>query len=258
MTKIGPNERCLCNSGKKYKKCCGDPRVATMYTAEERASALRRLEEWIGAFAEPEALQALAVLWGPFAERFRELPEGARGVCADVAQAWIAFDYIGDRGVPLADAFLAEAELGDGERASLIALCRSSMRLYEVVDVAPGLSLTLRDAIEDDRITIHAPIVSLMLYRQDRVAARIVHRGLSGGPALAPGVLHIPWRVQHGVVERLRAYRARFLSEHPSASIGAFYKQSPPFFHDVWVGAFLAPPAPELQATGGASSAPIG
>lgn len=258
MTKIGPNERCLCSSGKKYKKCCGDPRVATMYTAVERASALRRLDEWIDAFAKPEADLALAELWGPFVDRFRELPDGVGGVCADVAQAWTAFDYIGDRGVPLADVFLAEAALGDGERASLIALCRSSMRLYEVVGVAPGCSLTLRDAIEGDRITIHERIASLTLFRQDHVVARIVHRGPSGGPALAAGGLHIPRLIQHRVVELLRARRARFLREQPSASICAFHKQMLPFFHDVWVGAFLGPPVQELRPTDGDSSAPAG
>ena len=44
--------------------------------------------------------------------------------------------------------FVAEVELGDGERAFLTALRHSSMRLYEVVDVVPGVSLTLKDVIE--------------------------------------------------------------------------------------------------------------
>ena len=256
MVKIGPNERCLCGSGKKYKRCCGDPRAATTtttttYTAQDRASAHRRLDQWLGIFAKADLREAAEALWGPFIHRIRELPEELTAVSLDVAQAWAAFDYIGDRGVPLADVFLAEAELGAGERAFLTALGSSSMRLYEVTDAAPGISLTLCDVIEGDRITVNERTASRTLGRNEHVAARIVPRGPSGGPELEAGMLHVPRLIRHAVVEQLRERRARFLGEHRGASVDSFYKTMPPFFHDVWVGAFLEPYVPELRTTDG-------
>jgi hypothetical protein len=256
MTKLGRNEPCPCGSGKKLKKCCGDPRAAVLYTTIDRQNALEWLNEWIDTFAEEDSEDASDDLWGRYLDQADELPPDLMQFSQAVEDMWCAFDYIGERGAPLVDDFLAEAELSDGERAFLTALRKSSMRLYEVVDAVPGVSLTLRDAIEGDQVTVRERTGSRTIGRHEYVAARVVPRGPSGGPEIEAGVLHIPGLVKDSVASQLREHRARFLEEHRGASIDEFYKAMPPFFHDVWVGAFLDPYVPTPKTTDGEDMIP--
>jgi hypothetical protein len=256
MTKLGRNEPCPCGSGKKLKKCCGDPRAAVLYTSIDRQNALEWLNECIDTFAEDEWEDAADDLWGRYLDQADELPPELMQFSQAVEDMWCAFDYIGERGVPLVDIFMAEAELGDGERAFLTALRKSSMRLYEVVDAVPGVSLTLRDVIEGGQVTVNERTGSRMISRHEYVAARVVPRGPSGGPEIEAGLLHMPGLFKDSVAEQLREHRAAFLDEHRGASIDEFYKTMPPFFHDVWVGAFLDPYVPTPKTTDGEDMIP--
>jgi hypothetical protein len=256
MAKLGRNEPCPCGSGKKLKKCCGDPRAAVLYTSIDRQNALAWLNEWIDTFAEEEWEDASDDLWGRYFDQAEELPPELMQFSEVVEDMWCAFDYIGERGAPLVDSFLAEAELGDGERAFLTALRSSSMRLYEIVDAVPGVSLTLRDAIEGGEVTVRERSGSRTIGRHEYVAARVVPRGPSGGPEIEAGLLHMPGLVKDSVVAQLREHRARFLEEHRGASIDEFYKTMPPFFHDVWVGSFLDPYVPTPKTTDGEDMIP--
>jgi len=54
-------ERTLpCGSGKKFKRCCGDPRAETRYSREDRATAFMWLDDWIRTFAATEQARAHA------------------------------------------------------------------------------------------------------------------------------------------------------------------------------------------------------
>ena len=74
--KVSPNERCPCGSGKKFKRCCGDPRAETRYTREDRATAFMRLDGWISIFAATEQARAHDDFWGRFAHYADDLPPG--------------------------------------------------------------------------------------------------------------------------------------------------------------------------------------
>jgi hypothetical protein len=121
--KVGPNERCPCGSGKKFKRCCGDPRE-DRYTREDRATAFMRLDEWIGAFLAAEQARAHTEYWGRFASYADALPPDLAALSRSTEDIWFAFDRRGDRGFPVVDTFLAEADLGAGERAFLTACAR--------------------------------------------------------------------------------------------------------------------------------------
>ena len=166
-------------------------------------------------------------------------------------ELWFAFDRDGDGDSPIIDEFLAEAEISDGERAFLTALRRSSMRMYEVVDAVPGVSLTLRDVIEGGQVTVNERQGSRSISRHQHLAVRVVPRGPSGGPEIESGSLHIPDLVKDAVAAQLRRDRARFLDEHRGAAIDAFYKATPPFFHEVWAGSFLDAQVPHVKTTDG-------
>jgi hypothetical protein len=217
MARIGPNERCPCGSGKKRKKCCGDPRSALPYSAGDRASAFAKLDGYIQAFLEADQELASEEFWGRYFDRCHELSDELDAQSVTVEDMWYAFDRAGARGVP-ADQCLADAELTGGERAFLTALRRSSMHLYEVVDAVPGVSLTLRDAIEGGQVIVHERSGSRTLGRHDYLAARVVPRGRSGGPEMEAGPLHVPRLLKDAVIAQIREHRARFLDDHRGGS----------------------------------------
>jgi len=66
-------------------------------------------------------------------------------------------------------------------------------------------------------------------------------------------VLHIPRLLRDSVRAQLLENRAEFLEHEPGTPLSEFYKTTPPFFHDVWVGSILAPSVPELRKTDGES-----
>jgi len=241
MAKIGPNALCPCGSGKKFKRCCGDPRATDRYTRDDRAAVFERLDEFIEAVAVDDERRAVDVFWGRFASRADELPPERAELFDDIEHLWFAFDHAGAGGATIADRFLAGAELDAGQRAFLAALRRSSMRIYEVTDARPGASLTVRDAIEGGAVTVNERQASRTLARGAYLAARVVPHGPSGGPEIEAGLLHLAPVVREPLVARIRSERARFFAQHGSGDLTAFYKALPPLFHEVWVGTMLEP-----------------
>lgn len=244
MAKIGPNELCPCGSGRKFKKCCGDPRAADRYTRGDREAVFDRLNQYIDAFAVADEERAGEAFWGRFAGRADELPPERAELFDDIEHLWFVFDRGSAEGTSIADRFLAGAELGAGQRAFLAALGRSSMRIYEVVATSPGASLTLRDAIEGGTVTVNERQASRTMARGDYLAARVVPSGPSGGPEMEAGLLHLAPVVRDPLLARIRQERARFLDQHRDADLTAFYKTLPPLFHEVWVGTMLEPGEP--------------
>lgn len=239
MTKIGPNERCPCGSGRKYKKCCGDPSAVDRYSRDERTQAFVRLNEYIDVFATGEEDRAGREFWGAFVGRGDELPPERAELFDDVEQLWFAFDYRDAEGRSVVERFLAGAELGAGERAFLTSAARSSMRIYGVLDASAGASLTLRDALEGGTIQVNERQASRTIARGDFLAARVVPRGPSGGPELEAGLLHVAPAVHEPLIARLRRERARYLDDHRGGDLTAFYKRLPAMFHEVWIGTML-------------------
>ena len=239
MAKVGPNELCPCGSGRKFKKCCGDPRATDRYTRDDRTAVFERLNEYIDAFAAEDEDRAVEAFWGPFAGRADELPPERAELFGDVEHLWFVFDHRGAQGTSVVDRFLAGAELAPGQQAFLNAMRRSSMRIYEVADTSPGVSLTLRDAIEGGSVTVNERQASKTIARGDHLAARIVPHGPSGGPEIEAGLLHIAPVVKEPLLARIQRERARFLDEHRGGDLTVFYKDLPRLFHEVWVGTML-------------------
>jgi hypothetical protein len=239
MAKIGPNELCTCGSGRKFKKCCGDPRATDRYTRDDRAAVFDRLNHYIDTFATGEEDAASDEFWGEFAGRADELPPERAELFGDVEHLWFVFDRCGADGTSVADRLLAGAELTAGQRAFLTALRRSSMRIYEVTDASPGASLTLRDAIEGGSVTVNERQASRTIARHEYLAARIVPQGPSGGPEIEAGLLHIAPQVKQPLLGRIEGERARFVEAHGAGDLTAFYKRLPALFHEVWVGTML-------------------
>ena len=257
MTKKSrPNDPCPCRSGRKFKKCCGGPganagAVGLPHTVADRASAFEKLDFFIDELWEEEEEDAAEEFWGRHFERESELPDGLRVMSRDVQQTWFAFDYRVDDQIRIIDEFIEQADLSAGERSFLVAMRKSTMRLYEVTATVPGTSMTLRDLVEGTVVTVSERSASKTVSRGECLAARVIPRGCSGRPEMEQGVLHIPslWRDQ--VVAVMKKHRDEFLRDHAGASVDEFYKLVPPFLHDAWITAIFEPAVPKLANTDG-------
>ncbi len=249
MSKPGANDPCPCGSGKKYKKCCRDSAASGTYTQGERESAYAKLSDFIDERFPDEEEDAYHEFWGRFMEQAGELPEDVTRSSDFIEEAWFAADEPLEDGRTVLDVLLAEGDFTPGERAFLSGLSRSSMHLYEVVEVAPGISLMLRDALEGGTVTVRERTASRTINRFDWLATRVVPRGPSGGAEMEGGVLSIPRMFTEDLVASLRRDRDEFLETEPGANITAFYKTLVPMFHDIWVGSMLDPQVPDLRNT---------
>lgn len=252
MEKTGPNDRCPCGSGKKFKKCCRGKGVAARYTREDRANAWAKLERFIENDLGQEDDEAFEELWGRWADHPDELDHDLSMMSEQVGDLWFAFDRPLEDGRLVVDRFLDERalDLSEGEKLYLRSLRASSMRLYEIEDSRPGESLTLRDIIEGDRVTVQERLGSRSLNRFDWIAARVVAMGASAKPELE-GIFQISDFFHQALRDGLRRERDTYLVKNPGATIESFYKTAPPSFHDVWVGSILEPYVPQLANTDG-------
>jgi hypothetical protein len=180
MGKVGRNEPCPCGSGRKYKKCCltsgggGAP-----YTGADRGAALQRLLLPI----HPDDIDdARARFWGKHLPLRDRCTDPVLLEMAEIAlQFWLFFDEL-DGGLTLAEEILQhDRDLDDGERRYLEMGRKSFMRLYEVIGVEPGASLTLRDVLHGGEVRIRERAGSRSLHTWDLIAARVMARRAGAG-----------------------------------------------------------------------------
>jgi hypothetical protein len=172
--KTGRNQPCPCGSGKKYKKCClpaseaaaATPSPAPVHerdyalVAQMRRYAKRRFgEAWERRDADfadaPEAL-AFRTAWSVYG--------------AEVEGRTVASWFADESG----------ASLAADERAWLAAQQRAWLSVWEVLEVVPGESVTVRDLLSGEERRVHEVGGSAVLVRRDAILARVVdHEGLS-------------------------------------------------------------------------------
>lgn len=244
MTRIGPNERCPCGSGKKYKKCCDGPQVVTS-TQQDRAAALAALHAYVcDDLADEDELA-----WDEFNPEIDPLELGAtyKQMSEDCFDAWFRFDRPLPDGRLVVDAFLAkDRSLSPGARHFLQGMRTTTMRLYEVVDVRPGAALTLQDALDGSRTTVAERTASRTLPLHSWIALRINPRGPSNGPEIEFGALAIGGLTERMMRDGIRAQRQEF-----EGTDAAFFKEMAPWFHEGWAQSIVDPPVPALANTDG-------
>ena len=253
MTKPGRNAPCPCGSSKKYKHCCLAAEQRSLYTRADREAAREHLQELLRG--------SLARLIEDCLEEFEPLELDRTRVhddahlmpfliSRDAFEAWLFFDVSLQGGRRVADVMLdPRAGLPAGARAYLTSMRRSTMRLYEVVAVQRGASLTLRDIIgSTGQVTVQELSASRELVRWDMLAARVVSPGASGRPEIDGGIFPIHRSRREQVVEHLREELREFREEEPDASEDDFFGTLPPYFHAIWRD---PPPRPKLVNSAG-------
>src|SRR5450432_2083310 len=252
--KARPNDPCPCLSGIKFKRCCGRPAgspkpAGMVHTPAERVSAIEKLDFFVDELWEEEEEEAFDEFWGRHLDREEELPPDLLALSQGVEETWFAFDYRLEDDSRIIDLFLEQADLTPGERSYLLALRRSSMRLYEVTDTVPGSSMTLRDLVEGTVVQVNERSGSRTIARHTCLAARVI----SGGPEIELALLHIPDLWRESVLAAVKERRDDFFRDEPAGAIDDFYKELPPLFHDAWATSIFEPAVPELKNTDGES-----
>lgn len=253
MAKIGRNDPCPCGSGKKYKRCClARAEASSGFSQEERLSALDKLERFVLDELEPEEDAAFEVFYEKWHDRMEELDRTWVMHSEVVYDMWFYLDYPLPGGKRVVDLFLeGKPPLTAGERSYLGHLRETAMRLYEVEDLTPGVSVTLRDILDDTRVTVHERQGSRSMLKHSVIAARIIACGVSGQPEMEKGALDIPKLVQDRVISQLSSHHQSYRRDHPQAGDIDFFKEMAPFFHDGWITCLLDPPIPHMVNTDG-------
>ena len=253
MDKIGRNDPCPCGSGKKYKRCCLlQKESASGFADVDRRSALDGLERFAGEKLEAADEVASTFFYQEYELRLDELDDQWIQVSEEVYDMWFFCDWQLENGRSVVDLFIERnPDLGAGERRYLRLLRETSMRLYEVEDLSPGQSLTLREIPDGMKVTVRERLGSRSLWRHALIAARIISRGPSGGPEIERGLLSIPELIREPVVSQFIAYHQEFQKNNPAAGETEFYKGACPFIHEAWLSSLLDPKIPKLANTDG-------
>ncbi|MCA2977457.1 MAG: SEC-C domain-containing protein, partial [Myxococcaceae bacterium] len=249
---VGRNDPCPCGSGLKFKKCCAN-RPPIGYSDAERTSARTKVLDFVADHLAREDDEAFEHFWSGLDDVGDDLDADPyfAAMSEQIFDDWAVYDLELEGGDLMVDRFLAaKTGLTAGERNYLGLMKSSSLRLYEVEDLAPGDSLTLRDLIEGDRVTVQEKSASRSLHRFDWIATRVVARGASGRPELE-GVMHVAPMRREVFRDLVRKTRADFLQAHPGADVSRCYKAMVPDVHELWARSALEPAIPQLANTDG-------
>ncbi len=244
MKKIMRNDPCPCGSGRKYKKCCLQSSGGFQpYTADERKSALQKMEAFVGQERwQGYEDEAMDMFWNDIEPTLPQLDEYVHLMSESMLDFWFYFDFKTDDDRPLFQYFLDEnPNLTTGELSFLNMAGSSSVRLYESVKVIPGKSITLKDLISGQVTQVKEILGSQSMKRQEILAARIVPVGASGRPEMDGGLFLFPRMQRERIVNNLKSMYEAFKQKTPGAADPDFYKEMPPIFHQMWLASFMNP-----------------
>ncbi len=239
MTGPGRNDPCPCGSGLKHKKCClAEAPRAPGFSAEERESALGNL----GAFADDprwseDRLEAAERFWGPYRTADRRLDdETTRIMSRQAFDFWFFFDDRRGDGRRLVETLLdGHPSLTPGERRYLEQAAHTCVKLYDIVEVRPGSSLTLRDPLSGQEVRVRERLGSRSLHRWDVLAARIMPVGASGQPEIDGTAFPLPRLERRSLLADLERRLEESRRESPGGDVLEFHKANAPALHQAWL-----------------------
>lgn len=248
------NAPCPCNSGKKYKHCCG----RTQWAAPSEIDVLRN-----AAFAlEDRLIEAM----GRFASR-RFGPDWLDGVIDSLglshrpplehAQSYLfswCFFLFPVEGRRLTERYLEDrgSRLRDDERAFLLAQIDAWPTLWEARDIRRGEGVGLRDLLTGAEVFVNDHGSSKSLERYHVMLARVVKLGrvaIFGGAHPQP----LPPLEAQRVVEAARRLHGRRTRAVPADSLRSFERAAELFrlWDEAVLDLYARPAFPQLQNTDG-------
>ena len=194
MTKPGRNDPCPCGSGKKYKHCC--LRTEATQAADDRSRAVPRALSWlmtvhgqaVRASIDAAFFQGLSDQENERLQHFE--PKLFEGIMVNAMEWLLAEGAITVKGH---ERRVAELLLGRGgplfsaeQRQWIELLASQPLGLYEVIEVAPGEWMRLKDVLFPEKapVLVQERVGSQQAVKFDLIAARILpiedHFKLSG------------------------------------------------------------------------------
>ncbi|MBX3274745.1 MAG: hypothetical protein KF729_31055 [Sandaracinaceae bacterium] len=210
---------------------------AVRYTTADRAAVLLELEEIA---ANPEA----AELVEPLVEAYYDGVGEALGDAAYRAYEeavshlgflfWMCFDARLEPAPPLADVMLREPRRPAGQKAFLRAMRATRMRLYEITRVAPGFTITVRDALDGgEEVTLRERSGSRTLQPGALIATRVMRPGASGEPEADGGFFNYSELQREPVLAGARQLLADLREEGLDEDF-CWREEMPLLFHLEW------------------------
>lgn len=226
MNKLGRNDPCPCGSGKKYKQCCLKSNERSH--VDDRSKAVPKAIDWLMTKHDAAVREALDTGFfgyldnGELNKLFNEIPDKLNKCIMINAMEWLLSDgsmiikgrkkrvseWLFEKGGPL---FSVE------QKQWIELLASKPLRLYEVVDVHPGESMTLKDVLlsECQPCLVLEKSASQELAQFDLIAARMLPVGdyflLSGA------IYHFSRQQSWDLIEELRDELGTLDPESPLA-----------------------------------------
>ncbi len=211
MSSVGRNDPCPCGSGRKFKHCCllrqsdGDAARVRVRTAEGRV-VMAVFKHAITTWGEALLHHAWEDFW-----LYEDVPEDrpAEPEWEGMFMAWFTLAFVPDPECPeRTDAWPTEqlgmhwlasqrGPIDPLDRAFVEQACRSPLSVFAVEQVAPGVSLDVKDVLTGR--TFHTPelTASRSLRVGDLVFTRVITmEGVSLLFGLAPYVASPSWHVE--------------------------------------------------------------
>jgi hypothetical protein len=179
------NAPCPCGSGRKYKKCCL-PGAEERRPSQHARHPLHELDDRL----VHALLEFAGRRFGPAWLRAEAFGADTPSVL-QIAVPWSLYHHRHEEQTVL-DHYLAERRrrLSPAERGWLESQRAAWLSVWEVTDVEPGVSMTLRDLLTGETRSVHEKTASRTAVRRDAVLGRVVdHQGVSLICGMHPRVL---------------------------------------------------------------------
>jgi len=173
MSKVGRNDPCLCGSGKKYKKCCLTNPLNEVSTAGDFVwRKIRKIDDALNAkilkYFSSQYQDLMDAAWAEFHVFNDARPEmdmkSPVFICTFLP--WLLYNWVPDDAdvnintdlsVPVAEAYLClyNHSLSRSEKDFIVENLKSHYSYYEILSIAKGKSLRVKDILRNREFTIH-------------------------------------------------------------------------------------------------------
>ena len=158
MTKrIGRNDPCPCGSGKKFKKCCQAKLDETDFQYRRWRQIESNLIRDLFSYAlETRGRETLVDAWNEFHDDSPDEDYDPAAPMNMLFMPWFLFNWIHEikppgskhfRKTTIAESFLNEYDLSADEEKLILSAVRAPYSLCEVMEVTPGIGMTLFDLL---------------------------------------------------------------------------------------------------------------
>jgi hypothetical protein len=248
--KVGRNEPCPCGSGRKYKKCC----QASFDEKDFRYRRWRRVEadlipELLAYGLETLGLEAIEGAWREFHDYAAPGAYDQESPINSVFMPWFLFNWIHETKLPdsdfpvttIAASFLSEHALSEDEQKLIVSAVQTPYSLCEVVELTPGVGMTLFDLLRRVKYDVIERSASQTLKKGEIIYCATTHLdGISSNIGTSPYALRP--LAKRDILE----FRKWMIDESGAAELtadhlGEFEADIRSFYLDAVVAMFLPP-----------------